>query len=793
MMRYSSVLPAVIMLSVSVLQHARADEKQWVIEEIIVTAEKREAAIQDTPIALSVFNEEMRDNLGISGAADVANYTPSMTYTGTPNRLFIRGVGRVDNSLGSEPGVAIFRDGIYTNEAASVSDNTFFTQRIEVLRGPQSTLYGRNAIGGAASVISKRPTENFNGKIRLGAYSYGGQYAAAAISGPISEKVRYRLVAENSRNDGWIDNQAGRDTQDLDLKRYEVQFEIDVTERLNIWLQYADYETDQHANDSVLLSPYNTSSPGTPIGDFSSDFQQLVPNPQLGYTVQNPGVSNIHDQNVDEPGSTTNRGDRATVHATYDFEQWRLKYIYGYNDYKFESLLDYDRTSRSDIQYLNYRAQVEKYEQNELQLISKLGGRVEFIFGLFSWESDNFQPFTLFSPTNTLLQTPIWADPSGTICFCIVDAPANPRGIFYDQYGDLETQSQAAYSQIDFYPSDAWHVALGLRYSKDEKRGAEYQRLIFDGQGTYAFLFSAIGMSWFNFATPTPGPQSRIAWDFYNGGLTASHKDDWSSTDWSLGADYKIDESTMIYGKVSTGYKSGGYRLGSLQADPAVGEENVLAWEVGVKKQIERSLLNVTAYYYDYEDMQVPVNAIVNGVNNLFFQNAEEANQWGIEMDVQWAVTNALSLFSTLSYMKTEIESMGLEVFDTTERIPTGSDLSGNELVKAPEYKLTINADYRWQLASGELRLVASYVYQDEQWSSIFNRDDTQVPSFERTDFRLTYRNNGDNLRVSAYVRNAFDEEIIENKNRSAYLFNQQQTASIQPPRTIGIEVDFSF
>jgi len=136
---------------------------------------------------------------------------------------------------------------------------------------------------------------------------------------------------------------------------------------------------------------------------------------------------------------------------------------------------------------------------------------------------------------------------------------------------------------------------------------------------------------------------------------------------------------------------------------------------------------------------------------------------------------------------------MGRDVFDTTEVIPVGSDLSGNELIKSPPHKLTLNLDYAWQLKSGELKFVTSYVYTDEQWSSIFNRGNTQVPSFRRTDFRLTYRNNDRDLRVSAYIRNAFDEDIIESISRTSHYFNQQRTASLQPPRTVGIEIEYGF
>ncbi len=779
------------------------EESSRQIEEVVVTAEKRESTVQDTAIAISAFNAETMDDIGIGGAADIANYTPSMTYMGSPNRIFIRGIGRTENSLGSEPGVAIYRDGIYTNEAASVSDNTFFAERIEVLRGPQGTLYGRNAIGGAANVVSKKPTEEFKGELRVGAYNYGGQYLAGAVSGPINDSFRYRLVAEKSSNDGWDKNIAGGDQNQLDFQRWEVQFSWDITENLNVWMVYQDYEWDQNRGGGTMISPYNTTSPGAPIGDFSSDFQNLVANAQYGYDVPNPSVNDLHKVNYNDTGYITSPGHLLTSHVTWDLEQWQVKYIYGQNTYDWDYLADYDKTGREDIRYLEYIAQHEDYQQHELQLISNLGGKFEYIFGAFYYHDENWQPYTLYSPTNQVLKTPVWIDAGFTVCGgCVVDAPPNPLGIFYDQAGTLETDSYAAYGQLDYYPSDMWHFSVGLRYSKDEKDAFEEQRIIYDGRGVYGYIFNVLypiwygtGLTWLNVNTPTPGPQANVAWDFSNGIVEAQHNEEWTSTTWSVGVDYKPDSDSLYYAKISTGYKAGGFRLGSLEADAGVDEETVTAYEAGAKNTFANGVfqLNSAIYYYVYKDMQVPVNAIINGVNNLLFRNAKEASQFGIEFDAQWAATDNLMFYATYSYMDTEIDTMGIMVTDTTDPNPVPSDLHGNELIKSPPHKFTVNGHYTWNLDLGELGLVASYVFTDDQWSSIFNRDNTMVPSFERWDFRATYRNPSNDLRISAYVRNAFDEEISESIARSSYYFNQQLTVSPQPPRTYGIEVNYEF
>ncbi|MFT5691439.1 MAG: iron complex outermembrane receptor protein [Oceanicoccus sp.] len=768
------------------------DKNRLVIEEVFVTAEKRDSSVQDTAIAITAFNSETMDDLGVAGAADIANYTPGMTYNGSPNRIFIRGVGRVDNSLGSEPGVAIYKDGIYTNEATAVSDNSFFVDRIEILRGPQGTLYGRNAIGGAASIVSKRPTDEFEGEIRVGASSFGGQVIGLSASGPITDNVGFRIAAEKTGNDGWVKNISGAGNQnDSDFRRVEAQFEWDISDDINVWVSYSKSDVDSNMNGVVSLDPYNTTSPVGPVGDFGSDFQQLVPNATLGYDTLRPSVKDIHTTNKNESGYIKTPADSVTAHMSWDTESWQFKYIYGTSSYEYEFLNDRDGTDRQDIQYLNYIAQFEDYDQHEFQAISHLGGDVEFILGLFKYHDENEQPYDLYSPTNPVLKNPVFMDFSGTVCGCIIDSPPNPQGLYYHQLGDLETDSEAVYGQMDYQINEAWNLAVGLRYSKDEKTGYEEQRIIFDGQGTYAYIAGLVGLQWYNAA----GPQARVAWDFNNGTVSATHKDDWNSFDGSISVDYQPNDDSLYYAKVATGYKSGGFRLGSMQADQGVEPETLLAYEVGIKQTINDVIqINVAAYFYDYQDMQVPVAAVINGVNNTLFLNAKEAEQLGLEIDAQWLVNENLTFFSTYSYMDTEIGTMGVPVIDTTDSMPEASLLKGNELLKAPPHKFTLNTQYTWYLNNNaSIGAVASYVYVDSQWSTIFNIDELEVPSTNRVDFRVTYRGPEDKLRVSAFVRNATDEDIIESISRSSPYFNNARSASTQPPRWSGIEVNYRF
>ena len=174
-------------------QNEQPSNSRAQLEEIIVTATKRETTLADTPVAVTAFTNTTRDRLGIEGIQDIADITPGMTVQDAPNRISMRGVGRLTNALGSDPGVGIYADGIYTSETAAVAATTLTNERIEVLRGPQGTLYGRNTIGGAVNAISIRPSDEFEGELRTRLGNFDQVYVGAAISGPVSDSLRYRV------------------------------------------------------------------------------------------------------------------------------------------------------------------------------------------------------------------------------------------------------------------------------------------------------------------------------------------------------------------------------------------------------------------------------------------------------------------------------------------------------------------------------------------------------------------------------------------------------------------------
>jgi iron complex outermembrane recepter protein len=208
---------------------------------VVVTANKRQESVQDVAVAVTAVTSEMREELGIATVTDLTNLTPGLSYTAANERITLRGIGRNTNNFGADPGVANYTDGVYQAFATIAGRDNIFTDRIEVLRGPQGTLYGRNSIGGALNIVSKRPTDDFQGEFRMGAGDYDQLKIASSISGPITDWLRYRVVGyDEARADGVHRNLGTGTTEGYEVNNWnlEGQLEADFGENLTAWFKY---------------------------------------------------------------------------------------------------------------------------------------------------------------------------------------------------------------------------------------------------------------------------------------------------------------------------------------------------------------------------------------------------------------------------------------------------------------------------------------------------------------------------------------------------------------------------
>ncbi len=705
------------------------------LEEIVITATKREMNLQDTPVAITAFDTKNYEDLNISHGTDFTVLVPSVSYRVSPNRLTIRGVGRTDNSLGLDPGVAMYTDGMYTSETAGLFRSSFGTERIEIMRGPQGTLYGRNATGGAVNIITQHPSDEFHvqGRARIG--NFDEREYAMIVTGPITERLRYHLLASHASREGWEENIAGRDGRTNDGTFYEGQLEFDITDNLNLWVKVNKALWDYDAGTAGSEAPYNTCCQ-TDTLTFSSS---------RNYDVLRPGVRDALKTNVnpeDLPSIRLQDTWHINVQLNWDLGDMNLKYMWGQQTYDWNYRHgDLDNTSRTDgdvinfagdspgffgfdlgligrqttrpgaNQYQLYIREDKQYYQHELQLTSDTDSDLQWIVGLYTYDEEIEQPFTTYKALQDDIQNvclscnggDTWWDLS-VIVPNVSTAGGNPaaNGVLYHQLGKLKSNAWAVYGEVYYQLTERIKLTAGLRHSRDRRHAEEYQVVNLDpflysvDYPTFAFVDSLApgppffigGFGFLPGGKFLMGPPENIqlaaegkccAWEF--GNRKRRLTDSWDALTGRFVLEYTPNDDALFYASIAQGYKSGGFRLGSFdQSDPIFDQEDIISYEMGYKTTLfdNRLLINAAAFYYDYEDKDELVSFVddATSITHASVLNAEEVEIYGFELETRWLVTDNLSLQAVYSYNKGEFEDFCC-LFDTANRDANGNGIPG--------------------------------------------------------------------------------------------------------------------
>ncbi|MFK8051163.1 MAG: TonB-dependent receptor [Halioglobus sp.] len=759
---------------------------QSLLEEVIVTAQKREATLSDTPIAITALSSDQLNALGIVDQQDIANFTPSMSYQesaggGEGNRIYLRGIGRETSSAGTEPGVGVYDNGFYTNESGVLAGSVDRIERIEILRGPQGTLYGRNTTGGAINVISKKPGDEFEHIARAVLGSYDTTSLQLTSSGPITDKVGYLLHYTQLDQDSFFENVSGPDPIGIDTDYIEGQLDFDFTDRINWHVRYTSASFENETLERAKIDGYR-NEPGAP-----AKLGEIVVNPELFALLPvAPAERDPFKLSSDFQGNVAIDDQRVFQSTlTFDFDAVTVRMLNGYQDYTWNSEKDFDGLV-SPASFVETIAQEETNTQHELQFISNGEGNVDWVLGLFYLKNENVQPYTLTDAANPFLINNI----SGV---------ANPNGVFYNQVGDLEATSKAIYSQADWRVNDRLTLTAGLRYSEDEKVAFEEQQIFYDsvldncGAAQDQFL-AALRSSGDPYSTP-PGCAVRFGLSVND--ATADHKADWDAVNWRLNASYEIGDGGMAYATVSTGYKPGGFRLGALQDDPAtpntdeseVDNEELVAYEIGYKGTIADTLsFGAAVFFYDYTDIQVELDILDpnTGIVTAKLDNASSSEVYGLEFEGTWVVNDKLTLLGNYSYLKSEYKD---DFFVQDNKDNRVRNVKGNELNRTPNHKFSLAAYYVQPVGEGDLVFTANYSYVDEQFMTVFNDDIETIDSYNQVNARIAWKPSSEKYEVSVFGRNLNDELSFANDySVSALADGVRRTARPISPRVYGLE-----
>jgi len=491
------------------------------IAEIVVTAEKRNESLETVPVAISAYTSKTRDLIGIDTIQDMTNFTPGLAYSTSLDRAFIRGVGRETNNLSTNPGVATYSDGVYNSSVVAAAGDAMFEDRIEVLRGPQGTLYGRNAIAGTINSISKRPTTDWTAEVRAKVGNFGTHDFEGMVSGPINDTMRIKFGGyRNTQTDGYYRNLLNGKTEGSNLSNgnffyWEGQFEWDITPDVEFWMRfdqlgYTDaYRVPANITGSYDYAPFPAYFVLFPGAAFGASRTAGVPgNPALGQPLQPAGFSpnlaacatNPANQNVNtycqDDGNTAklSRTYQVTPQLTWH-TPWAadFKYLGAYTTYYFSLYNDFDNTGIQSYVYpvipgsrqcggvdcppltvfpeiLSHYVETKKYFSNEINITSHSDSALQWIFGLFQYNERNFQtPGTLYAPEQVQVQTPLNFTATGP-------AAPNPNNAVYTQQQAMHNNSYAAFAQTDWTFLPTWKLTTGLRYTYDILKGSEQFR-----------------------------------------------------------------------------------------------------------------------------------------------------------------------------------------------------------------------------------------------------------------------------------------------------------------------------
>ncbi len=705
-----------------------------VLDEVVVTAQKRTESLGDVPISISAVTGDKIAESGIQRAEDLAAYVPNFYVMQDPigDKINIRGI-QSGNQAGFEQSVATFVDDIYRGRGTQSRWSFLDIERVEVLRGPQPTLFGKNTVAGALNITTRRPTDSLEAEVSAAINPEFDQTEIQAyVSGPFSDSLRGRLVVLSRQMDkGWVNNISyPEDAPVSDEFFARGSLEWDVSDATSAFFKYEKGDFDVTGQPWILIEGGPITGILTALGlSEGKSFTTAMGNnglPLLGF----PG-----DPVLDFGSAGKYKGE--TEEAMLEIEHaldngLTLTAVAGYSAYDYERFLDADFNPLPVVRFDD----TEDFTQSslELRLTSDTGGAIEYIAGVYYQDSDMYvDGLTQFGLTaidvilgGVCASLPggpgavIVGDPVGTAIIvaglpaatagstnaCAQTAltqallPAGLAGAARYAFLDQSSESIAVFTQATWNISDTFRTTIGLRYTGEDKEAS---------QGAHAAEYSARDTS--PLADPSPAnPQALAAYligEFTPHSFTPSDPGmirNEDSVTWAFNVQWYATDNAMLYASAATGFKAGGYNsfymglpqaAGASSLDTSFEDEDVLSFEIGAKMTLldGAAELNIAAFNMSYDNLQA---SIFSGNTTFVVQNAAEATSQGIEIDGRWQATDNLMLQASLGWLNFEYDvfpNQGCvaEQFLTFREDAFQAALAGGDQVGAGIASLVIN------------------------------------------------------------------------------------------------------
>lgn len=735
------------------------DEKAK-IEVIEVTSQKRQQNQQKVGIAVTAFSEDMLETLGVQQPIDIAQQTPNLNIKNVLNKsapiFTIRGIGNAAFTSNSVAPVGVYADELFLPTNTMMSFSVFDVERVEVLKGPQGTLFGRNTTAGAVSFITKRPSSDTEGNFSLTLGNYDTVVAEAAYGGALTDNLSARIAGKwNYQDEGTFENElTGNDIGTTDTFGVRAGFLLELDDAEIYWNIHGGKDRSQNEpwigiGRSALDNPTGPAPelPGLNGQQYRNNCLDRSSNDITAFVKDSNCVNRVgyHDDNHDlrvgefsqEPKIEADSFG-ALINATIDYDTFSLTSITGY-----ESL---DKTTEEDFDGSPFRIGDTSY-QNDISV--------------FSQELRLTSSEPLFGKTQWMLGAIYYQDDQH-----VTDIYGYTDRVNHDVLVDFEqeTTSIAAYAHTETQLTENLSLIAGIRVTDDE--------ISFDGGTTVINKDDDFtgDVTFFSVDEPIMVNDEKL-----------------TSTEWTgkLGLNYNINDDVMVYGSYSQGYKAGvwnGFWAATEGDHSSTEPEYIDSYEMGIKSMLLDSTLrlNASVYLYDYTDMQLFAD-LPDGRYTIF--NAGEAEVYGGEVEMNWLLTENFELRSGIGYTKSEISAeVGLLSYSDAQAANT------------PELTYNLMARYFWEVSSDiNAFMQAEYIHQDDVFFSLDNLQAISQDGYGLVNLRTGFEVdvNGNTWSVAAWVKNASDEDYFTEilTSGSAGVISGQ----IGSPRMYGVTIKSEF
>lgn len=802
------------------------------LEEIIVTAEGRSKDLQKTPIAVTVVHQEQLYESKIDDLLGLAKLVPGLEMTSTTPQAAIlvqlRGVGTTNITEIADGPVSIHIDGIYSPRSQGAAALLHDIDSVEVLRGPQGTLFGRNASAGSINIHNRQPQlDELQSTLTFGLGSYQQKEFRGALNIPLGDTLAIRLAAATNKHDAYtdlLDNYVGLGQQ----HPQDISELTDFDRSLDLGQQGPEAADQSSARISGLWQPQPEISAFVSFERYTDRGTGIA---ELDPTLVNQGIRGVV---IDSPIFLNLTNDVLRSQIEYDFDGYKLRYILGHSTMKRQQIIDADNGWSSSFEQQRTFSSNFRFVSNEIQLISNDLGRTEWLTGLYASREKNSIIFAVDQQNSGGGRFP-----DGATSW-INDFEGG--AVSYAMQPDRRVNSLGVYSQAVYSLDDSSRMTFGLRYTKDRKSdsgGRAINCRVTSMSGPYVTSDSIANSG------PTPeqiyaDPATQQAihiGTFHDNGTSDGIGDQpcwirqvndievsWENVSGLLRYDYSPREGLMYYGSISTGFKSGHIQDAGNSAKP----ETVTNFELGLKSQFLNDSLRVNAALFqaDYDNLQfsnqdrldINNDGVADTGGSTVVRNASEAKIRGLEIDLEWILSDLDHLQFTAAVTDAHFDRFTIpdtlfgDLFNPFVSAQSSSvidsvDLSGNVPPRVPKWKFTAAYKHDFLQANGVLSPRVIATFSDHYYLDIYNRD-TLAPgildrlpdggrdlgiqdSFMLIDLGLSYKPYSKNWQVSAYLNNALDENV---KIASGNVITEEGfVATYLPPKTYGIRVNYSF